>query len=78
MSRQWDLQGAAARLDLAFKTFLERKAEIEESWNDDAYKAFHANRIEPMEPRLRAAMAAIRRLSEYLDRMETLFGDQDR
>lgn len=78
MGRLWDLHGGAAKLDLALKTFLEQKAQVEELWNDDAYKAFNANRIEPMEPRLRAAMAAIRRLSEYLDRMESLFGDHER
>jgi len=77
MVRRWDLHSGTAKLDLAYKTFLEQKGEIEELWNDDAYRAFQANRVEPLEPRLRAAMAAIRRLSEYLDRMEAVFGDRN-
>ena len=66
--RRWDLHSGASKLDLAFESLKLADAEAAHHWDDKARCEFQEKYLEPLEPRLKRAVEAARRLAEVLDR----------
>lgn len=66
--RMWDLHSGASKLDLAFESLKAADAEAAQHWDDKARSEFQEKYLEPLEPRLKRAVEAARRLAEVLDR----------
>lgn len=74
----WDLSGGAARLEEAFQSLQRAWLEASEHWDDSTARQFHAKHIDPLEPRMRRAMDAVRRMDELLGRAQGALADRDR
>jgi hypothetical protein len=72
--RNWDLTSGLAKLDLAMDNLLAASHEAEQYWNDDARRKFQGTYIEPLEPRVRGVIDAVRRLAEVLANAERQCG----
>jgi hypothetical protein len=68
--RLWDLNGGAAKLELALTTLQTKVANIGEAWSDEPYTRFVESYLEPLEPRMKTMIDAIHRLAEVLNTSE--------
>jgi len=75
--RLWDLTGGAAKLELTLKVLQTKAAEIGDAWSDEAYTRFVETYLDPIEPRLKAMVDAIHRLSEVLNTAERQCHDEN-
>lgn len=64
--RAFDLTTAAARLDMAIQALAAAKTEVQELWNDQAIANMREEYLDPLEPKVRRALEAIRNLSQVL------------
>ena len=76
--KPWDLQGGAARIELALRSLVETGAEIGESWDDPTFHHFVAEYVTPLEPRVKDALDAIHRLAEALANAQRECSDEAR
>ncbi len=74
--RLWDLNGGAAKLELAHKTLQTKVADIGEAWSDETYTRFIETYLEPIEPRMQTMLDAIHRLAEVLNTAERQCRDE--
>jgi hypothetical protein len=72
--RNWDLTSGTAKLGLAMESLIAANNEVEQYWNDEAHAKFQELYIEPLEPKVRNVLDAIRRLSEVLATAERQCG----
>ncbi|MFM8893504.1 MAG: hypothetical protein ACKOTB_18160 [Planctomycetia bacterium] len=63
-----DLSSGAGKLALAVKQLHLKWESAREGWDDSTSKAFHAEHIEPLAPRVKETLEAIGRLAEVLAR----------
>jgi hypothetical protein len=68
--RLWDLNTGAAKLELGMDSLQKAAAEVGTRWDDEAFRGFQSDYLEPLEPRIRRALDAIHRLAEVLARAE--------
>ena len=61
-----DVSGAAAKIELALKTFRTTFGAIEPQWTDAARRDFQETHVAPLEPNVRNMLEAITRLAEVL------------
>ena len=73
----WDLTAGAGKLELALKTLQTRTAEIGDAWSDDAYSHFLETYLDPIQPRMKAMIDAVHRLSEVLNTAERQCRDEN-
>jgi len=66
MVRNWELSGAAARLELAWEDLRAARAEAARFWHDATSRKFDETYLLPLDPRVRRALDAIHRLAEVL------------
>ena len=64
----WDLNTGNARLEEAVESLQLAWAEATEHWDDQAAAKFQQSFLEPLEPRVRRAQDAVRRLMQVLER----------
>jgi hypothetical protein len=65
-----DVTLAAAKIELALKTFRTTFAAIEPQWTDSARRDFQEVHVAPLEPNVRTMLEAITRLAEVLTAAE--------
>ncbi len=71
-----DLRGGSAQLADSFDTLRAAWAETATRWDDPTSRRFQKERLEPLEPITRRALAAIQRLAEVLAKAERDCGDR--
>lgn len=64
--RAFDLTTASARLDMAIQALAMARNEVQEIWNDQALAQFREEYLDPVDPKVRRALEAIRNLSQVL------------
>jgi hypothetical protein len=64
--KTWDLAAGSGKLELALKSLESDVAEIAKSWDDEASRQFVETYVEPLEPRVKEFLDAVRRVSEVL------------
>jgi hypothetical protein len=64
--KTWDLTSGAAKLGLALQSLQAASAQVEEYWDDAAYRKFREAYISPVEPNVRNVLDTLHRLSEVL------------
>ena len=64
--RRWDLIAGAARLELAFRTLRATWDDVREQWDDAVAVEFEHKVLEPLEPRVRRTLEAIKQMSGIL------------
>ena len=65
-----DLWGGSAQLADSFDALRTAWAETATRWDDSTSRRFYKERLEPLEPITRRALAAIERLAEVLAKAE--------
>ncbi len=65
-----DLTTGAAKIAAAHKALRLRWEDTKEHWHDQNCRRFEATYIEPLDPHIAAALEAISRLAELLNRAE--------
>lgn len=73
--RNWDLTSPAARIKQAAKDLRAAQEEIAAQWDDATSRAFQKEFIDPLEPKLRRALASLAELTELLHRADRACGD---
>jgi hypothetical protein len=68
--RAWDLTAGVARLSEGWEAFQRANASAAAEWNDLTNQHFQDQYYRPLEPKVRHALDAIRRLTEILGRAE--------
>lgn len=68
--RAWDLNTGASILEDALKTLQTVRSETAEVWNDETSRKFQEEYLDPLEPRARRVVDAIRRLAEVMVRAQ--------
>lgn len=68
----------AARLKHAFQALRDRWREVEPTWDDAARRRFEDRYIAPIGPGVDAALVAIQKIGEVLDRARRDGADPDR
>ena len=71
-----DIVGAAAKLELALKTFRTTFAAVDPQWTDAARRDFEETHLAPMEPNVRNMLEAIARLAAVLAAAERQCGSE--
>ena len=71
-----DTVGAAAKLELALKTFRTTFASVDPQWTDAARRDFEETHLAPMEPNVRNMLEAIARLTAVLATAERQCGSE--
>ncbi len=71
-----DIVGAAAKLELALKTFRTTFAPGDPQWTDAARRDFEETHLAPMEPNVRNMLEAIARLAAVLAAAERQCGSE--
>jgi hypothetical protein len=64
--KNWDVHAAAAKLELALKSYRTTLAAVEPQWTDAARRDFQESYLTPVEPNVRNVLEAIARLAEVL------------
>jgi hypothetical protein len=64
--RNWDLTGGAARLSMAMKNLHKAVDQTSEHWDDVARQRFDRTYLEPLEPKMREVLEAVKRLEQVL------------
>ena len=62
--KRWDLLSPSARLELACHLLVETWLDVNEQWDDNTAQAFHKQYLDPLQPRAKRAIDAIKRLNE--------------
>jgi hypothetical protein len=68
--KSWDLTSGSKKLELGLESLTTAGAEVEQYWNDEAYRKFQENYIAPLEPKVGMLLDAIQRLAEVLNSAE--------
>lgn len=68
--RMADLWGGSSQLNDSFDALRAAWAETAARWDDSTSRRFYKERLEPLEPTTRRALAAIQRLAEVLAQAE--------
>ena len=76
--KHWDLSGGAARLNDAFETLRRASLAASEQWADQMAREFREQHLDPLEPRVRRALDAVRRMDELLGRARGALADRER
>ena len=71
-----DIVGAAAKLELALKTFRTTFAAVDPQWTDAARRDFEETHLAPVEPNVRNMLEAIARLAAVLATAERQCGSE--
>jgi len=64
--KTWDLNSGAAKLEQATGALIKAVRQAEEQWNDSTYQALMQEYIHPLEPKVRSALDAVRKLEQIL------------
>jgi len=75
--KAWDMSGGAARLEDACEVLRRAWHEASEHWDDQTARTFHATHLDPLEPRVRRALDAVRRIDELFSRAHLALSDRD-
>ena len=62
--KNWDINAAGAKLELAQKTFRTTYAAVDPQWTDAARRDFSETYLAPLEPNVKNMLEAIARLTE--------------
>ncbi len=76
--KAWDMSGGAARLEESFEALRRAWLEASEHWDDQTARDFRAKHLDPVEPRVRRALDAVRRIDELFGRAYGALSDPDR
>lgn len=76
--KHWDLSGGAARLEDAFETLRRAWLEASDHWADQTARDFRKQHLDPLEPRVRRALDAVRRIDELFGRARGALADNER
>ena len=68
--KTWDLSGGAARLEECLDTLKAHWVDTTTSWDDATSRQFLKDHLEPMEPKFRIALGAVRRMAAVLSQAE--------
>jgi|WetSurMetagenome_2_1015567.scaffolds.fasta_scaffold967177_2 hypothetical protein len=72
--KTWDLTAGAGKLELAMDSLRAAGAEVEQSWDDEAFRKFQETYITPLEPKVQNFLDALQRLNEVLTDAERQCG----
>ena len=75
--RSWDLTAGFARLSEGWEALQRANAAAAAEWNDLTNQHFQDQYYRPLEPKVRHALDAIRRLTEVLTRAQRECGDDN-
>jgi hypothetical protein len=73
--RSWDLTAGFARLSEGWEALQRANATAQSQWNDLTNQHFQDQYYRPLEPRVRHALDAIRRLTEVLNQAQRECGE---
>ncbi len=76
--KAWDIAGGAARLEEAYENLQRAWGDVAEHWTDRTSQGFCSQHLDPVEPRMRRALDAIRRMDELFVRAHVALADRDR
>lgn len=76
--KNWDLTSGAAKMGLALDSLMAISVDTEQYWNDAARSQFQETYIEPLDPKVKALLDAIRRLAEVLGNADRQCGIESR
>jgi uncharacterized protein YukE len=74
--KPWDLTTGTARLASAWEALQKAQAAVTAQWNDLSHEHFQDNYYRPLEPKVRRALDAVRRLDEILRKAERECGTE--
>jgi uncharacterized protein YukE len=72
--KNWDLTAGAGKLELSMDALRATGAEVEQSWDDEAFRKFQETYITPLEPKVQNLLDALQRLNEVLTNAERQCG----
>ncbi len=75
--KSWDLSGGAARLEDSFEALRRAWLNASEHWSDQTARDFRTKHLDPLEPRVRRALDAMRRIDELFGRARGALADAD-
>ena len=76
--KAWDIAGGAARLEEAYENLRRAWNDVAEHWTDHTSQEFRSRHLDPLAPRVRGALDAIRRVDELFLRAHGALADRDR
>lgn len=68
--KNWDINAAGAKMELALKTFRTTCSAIDQQWTDAAQHDFSETYLVPLEPNVKNMLEAIARLAEVFSAAE--------
>ena len=74
--KEWDLNAAAGKIELALKTLRTTLAAVESQWTDQARRQFQETHLTAVEPNVRSMLDAINQLNDVLNAAQRQCGDE--
>ena len=62
--KNWDLNGAAAKIEMATKSFRTTLTAVDQQWTDEARRNFQETHLASLEPNVKSMLEATVRLAE--------------